>query len=67
MTRGVNDTSQAIRDRLEKNSNSARSLSSRARAIERAGFEYTNIWLEQVREPNELFILIFFYYYFNYL
>ena len=51
--------SQVIRDRLEKNSNSARSLSSRARAraaraIERAEFEYTNIRLEQTREPNEL-------------
>ena len=54
--------SQAIRDRLEKNSNSTRSLSSRARAtraIERAEFEYTNTRLEQAREPNELFILIF--------
>ena len=51
--------SQAIRDRLEKNSNTARSLSSRARAraaraIERAEFEYTNTRLEQAREPNEL-------------
>ena len=54
--------SQAIRDRLEKNSNSVRSLSSRARtrAIERAEFEYTNTRLEQAREPNVLFILIFF-------
>ena len=58
--------SQAIRDRLEKNSNSARSLSSQtraraARAIERVEFEYINTRLEQTREPNELFILIYFF------
>ena len=49
---------QAIRDRFEKNSNSIRSLSSQA--IERVEFEYTNIRLKQAREPNELFILIYF-------
>ena len=63
VVRGVNDTLilASYSDRLEKNSNSTRSLSSRARAIERAEFEYTNIRLEQAREPNELFILIYFF------
>ena len=29
--------------------------------IERVEFEYTNTRLEQTREPNELFILIYFF------
>ena len=58
ITRGVNDTLI-----LTSYSRSARSLSNRARAraIEQAKFEYTNTQLEQAREPNELFILIYIF------
>ena len=61
-SRGVNDTlllasySGSAREKLEFGSViiEPSSSSSRARAIERAEFEYTNTRLEQAREPNEL-------------
>ena len=61
-SRGVNDTlilasySGSAREKLEFGSVIIEPSSS----IERAEFEYINTRLEQAREPNKLFILIYF-------